>query len=686
MHAHDQPGARQRPTPPGQAVHRADADRLSPAHPADPGRLLELQRLAGNAAVGRLVASWTGGSVQRDQSQDPAVDATRASVDAVVRSAGEPLAPAVRVDMEAVTGRDQSAVRIHRDAAAHHAAKSLGAYAFTTGTHIAFQQGRYNPTSDAGRRMLRHELEHVDQQSRGSVEGTDMGNGMSVSHPSDRHEKAAVKAGDSMPAQRVVDGTVDETAPATEQARSAQRIAVQREGAAFSREMKSGEVQRMVGTPSAGPQVQRANGHGQTLNSPLLSGDQLLVRIINGQNQVAHAQHATGQHVAILQQALNTVTRRRLTVDGVFGPRTIDTVNEFQGRQGMFGTGVVDQTTLARLDQALLAHTPAQQPAPAGAYGHGVPGGMAVVGQQGAGGALSTFNRSIDPNLPLYDQRISQALLDQIDEDYNDLVRDRPPRTDAYLMQESDINRVAAIAKEVTDAVFGQYGVGDPLKYGENVRDLFEVRGAQMEEVPGGRTRAANEEIRRILESDAVRQIDHEHGAVQNNAAESQLLRPVIEEVTIQRFEKLVAIHQHWPGVEEEGRINIQRFWDRNRNPQADRAKLYNLFGTMIHEYLHGLEHDRYQDFYESGGRQEKVLSEGMTDYWAKMVWDQLTFDPDFRRRIEGPLYDPAAKARPSEPARYSEMADAEQIVNTIGRESAAAAYFHGRTNLIPIP
>ncbi|MEJ3746416.1 DUF4157 domain-containing protein [Actinomycetes bacterium KLBMP 9797] len=223
MHAHDQPGARQRPTPSGPAAHRAD--RLSPAHPADPGRLLELQRLAGNAAVGQLVASWASGGVQRDRSHDPAVDATRSSVDAVVRSAGEPLAPAVRADMEAATGRDQSAVRIHRDAAAHHAAKSLGANAFTTGTHIAFQQGRYDPTSDAGRRMLRHELEHVHQQSRGPVEGTDMGNGISVSHPSDRHEQAAVKAGDSMPAQRVVDGTV----PATEQAMPAQRIAVQRD-------------------------------------------------------------------------------------------------------------------------------------------------------------------------------------------------------------------------------------------------------------------------------------------------------------------------------------------------------------------------------------------------------------------------------------------------------------------------
>jgi hypothetical protein len=200
MHAHDQAGARQRPPRPA----RTDADR-SPGHPADPGRLLDLQRLVGNAAVGRIAAPpQPDASVQRDRSDDPAADASRASVDAVIRSSGEPLPPEVRVDMESVTGRDQSAVRIHRDAAAHHAAKSLGANAFTTGTHIAFQRGRYDPASAAGRRMLRHELEHVDQQSRGPVEGTDLGNGISVSDRSDRHERAAEAAAHAMPVQRAV--------------------------------------------------------------------------------------------------------------------------------------------------------------------------------------------------------------------------------------------------------------------------------------------------------------------------------------------------------------------------------------------------------------------------------------------------------------------------------------------------
>jgi hypothetical protein len=233
MYARDQAGERQRPTRSGRAGHGAAAGKVSAMHPADPGRLLGLQRLVGNAAVGRIVAPPPAEvSVQRDRGRDPAFDAGRAPVDAVLRSPGEPLAPAVRADMEAVTGRDQSAVRIHRDATADYAAKSLGAEAFTTGSHIAFQRGRYDPTSHAGRRRLRHELKHVEQQSRGEVAGTDLGNGMRISHPSDRHEKEAVAASDELPAQR----TIDEREPAGEAAGTvsgpalpAQRTVVQRD-------------------------------------------------------------------------------------------------------------------------------------------------------------------------------------------------------------------------------------------------------------------------------------------------------------------------------------------------------------------------------------------------------------------------------------------------------------------------
>lgn len=56
-------------------------------------------------------------------------------------------------------------VRIHDDAEADRAARSLGAAAFTMGRDLFFRAGRYDPTTTAGRWLIAHELAHVVQQS-----------------------------------------------------------------------------------------------------------------------------------------------------------------------------------------------------------------------------------------------------------------------------------------------------------------------------------------------------------------------------------------------------------------------------------------------------------------------------------------------------------------------------------------
>jgi Domain of unknown function (DUF4157) len=71
----------------------------------DTATALNLQCLAGNAAVARLV------------DQNRGVDAT--TVQRVIGTAGDTLAPAVRADMETRFGQDFSNVQIHTDGAAH---------------------------------------------------------------------------------------------------------------------------------------------------------------------------------------------------------------------------------------------------------------------------------------------------------------------------------------------------------------------------------------------------------------------------------------------------------------------------------------------------------------------------------------------------------------------------------------
>lgn len=149
--------------------------------------VLTLQRLAGNAAVTRLIAAR-----QRDL------------VQAALRSPGRPLGEQVRADMEARLGADLSGVRVHTGPAADQAARAVSADAFTTGSRLVFRQGSYDPSAQAGRRVLAHELAHVLQQRRGPVTGSS--GPLRISHPADRFEREAEatarRATGSQPAAR----------------------------------------------------------------------------------------------------------------------------------------------------------------------------------------------------------------------------------------------------------------------------------------------------------------------------------------------------------------------------------------------------------------------------------------------------------------------------------------------------
>jgi Domain of unknown function (DUF4157) len=71
----------------------------------------------------------------------------------------------LRTKMERAFGTDFSDVRIHEGS---HA-QAMGAVAYARGNDLYFQPGRYDPESEAGQRLLGHELAHVVQQRNGRV-------------------------------------------------------------------------------------------------------------------------------------------------------------------------------------------------------------------------------------------------------------------------------------------------------------------------------------------------------------------------------------------------------------------------------------------------------------------------------------------------------------------------------------
>jgi hypothetical protein len=67
--------------------------------------------------------------------------------------------------MEARLGHDFSNVRVHTDSRAAASARSVDAVAYTVGRNVVFDEGRYDPHSAAGSRVIAHELAHVVQQA-----------------------------------------------------------------------------------------------------------------------------------------------------------------------------------------------------------------------------------------------------------------------------------------------------------------------------------------------------------------------------------------------------------------------------------------------------------------------------------------------------------------------------------------
>ena len=88
------------------------------------------------------------------------------------QSSGQPLDQEARAFLEPRFGHDFSKVRVHAGADAARSARAVDAMAYTVGTDIVFDHGRYQPRHREGQKLLAHELTHVVQQSKAAVSTT----------------------------------------------------------------------------------------------------------------------------------------------------------------------------------------------------------------------------------------------------------------------------------------------------------------------------------------------------------------------------------------------------------------------------------------------------------------------------------------------------------------------------------
>jgi hypothetical protein len=301
-------------------------------------------------------------------------------------------------------------------------------------------------------------------------------------------------------------------------------------------------------------------------------------------------------------------------------------------------------------------------------------------------GKLPTFVKEVE-----YEKELRKIVDTRIVQQYNRYGKGKAAaHTDKTKLYDwTHVEEIAEESQKAVDKVFAEYIAGRPkvkLKQGVNIFDawdkkidLFSKGGKKYEDAQ------VNWRVDKILTGDEeVAALDAKHGAVQSRAAEMKIIDQVRKDMVSKYRPELIETHKGWGGFEDDGKVYIQLFMGGSDN--AKKWDMWHYYQVFIHEYLHALEHPdhiTYRDpMTEKAGN--KVLREGMADYFTKIVWSTITIDDALREKIEGKgLYDPANKFSIQALHTYHESKNAERLAGIVGFRNVAVAFFLGKVEYL---
>ena len=343
---------------------------------------------------------------------------------------------------------------------------------------------------------------------------------------------------------------------------------------------------------------------------------------------------------------------------------------------------------------------------------------MAPARRRTATGQLADFHSVIPGQFDAYEQRIYKALHATIDRLYDQLVVNkgrREHRDDTLVNPFERYEEIADIAKRETDAVFGKYTTGPAFRH-RNGRHLGNLRDRFEEEVrdqgrlgPRGRRRQAQQLIEYFIQSGygGIGRINTEHDAVPERTtvspgetrSESEILHGAVVTIAEARETQLLEIDRGWEGTAGGGIVSLQRWRvaDAAGDPagHGQRHHFWEVFQTMIHEYLHTLTHEQYYAYARTlpggdAGVQYNTLIEGMTSAMTEIVWANVASrvgDQTLSEEVEGPslwVDEATSKAAcPVIPARYPSYHQAMELITIVGPRNVFAAYLLGEVDMI---
>ncbi len=151
-----------------------------------------------------------------------------------------------------------------------------------------------------------------------------------------------------------------------------------------------------------------------------------------------------------------------------------------------------------------------------------------------------------------------------------------------------------------------------------------------------------------------------------------------------------------WPAEASTGTVFLQL-----RDPAYQtRVGMWDLFGTLVHEFLHLVTHPNYMATSDAeGGGASDILAEGMDEHFKNEVWNsvrpRIAGDVAFRTLVEGPFAAPVVNTADYDAGseidqailghHYDSLAQADEIAVRVGEQNARAAFFMGHVEALGI-
>jgi Domain of unknown function (DUF4157) len=325
------------------------------------------------------------------------------------------------------------------------------------------------------------------------------------------------------------------------------------------------------------------------------------------------------------------------------------------------------------------------------------------------------FQRRLDKEKETYEDKIRGRAPDLINEKYEQIAA---PRTEKIHKDSSKVHQLSELevignrSAEETNLVFGQFKKAPPFKADKfdaagklvsrgNIHDVWQSEQAQLKADPAYEKQSARFWMYYLLQNDsAIKAINYKHNASPefdqakkplNDEAKS--IGAVADKYIASDSKRLFEIGRGWPAFNQVGEVSIQLF--KKPNEKEDRRFLWDMFFTLIHEYLHSLSDGKYSGFADKLGGEHSTegntLIEGVDSLLTETVWTHAkprASLPENRQAVEpdavkaGEPFD--ASLLPEMPhRRYDTYRNAIKLVSVVGIRNLYAAYFYGDIEFI---